>query len=247
MLTEYRPTSVGLYPRTPSTDYEFESLIELTMPYALGIDVPTDQQDKTLELFTRLRDFHFPTAAESLVVSQVALDVGRVIQGFYVDPEVSLADIWSVSLLHDVGKITLPELVEKSEAGLEWNPEDRENMKQHSAEGGKLVRLAGLGESIARMVEENHHKQVYSDCYGVNPELNNRESIGRNCVYSADYYAATFGRKNTGNRDLSIEEKLQRCVETTKRLFDDYTDGRQLVGNISSSVIVKVAFNEMQS
>lgn len=213
--------------------FDGDPLVMEADQFAAQYNVPPEITEPTYELLHKLEEFDHQTAVESVQALPLALTAGEVMADFYPGAAVNFPGIWAAELLHDVGKIEVGhELIDKSNEGQAWDPDDVEKMKHHPEAGGAMVRGAGLPEIVARPVEEHHHKQISSATYGPNAELTNEERIVRDCVAVADFADAMLTRTNTRNRDMSAEERQRAIREDIGLVVDDYSDADRLADAI---------------
>ncbi|MDZ7744593.1 MAG: HDIG domain-containing protein [Candidatus Saccharibacteria bacterium] len=192
---------------------------------SLAIEIGVDQHTyvTTFELLEKLRQFDEQTARESLQTLPLALKTAQAIHDVFPDAEVDLAAIWSSSLLHDIGKIEVSQdLIAKSNEGTDWGLKDHTQIIPHAWLGGQIARQYGLSDTIARAIEEHHHKQDSVLAYGVDEELSDSERITRDCLTTADFTDAMLTRTNTRNEHLSYGERLEAVWNHICFVFNDY-------------------------
>jgi len=214
----------------------FDQLLVVSHELASKHDVPESLRSMSFRLLSELRDFDTKTATESMQVVPLALSTGRTIGDFY-GITIDYPSIWVASLLHDLGKTAVPkDIINKSNIGLEWTNSDCQAMLVHPFDGAIQVRHHGMPESIARPIEEHHHKQL-GRAYGRSDDLSPSERIARDCVASADFADAALNRTNTRNQQMSRREREAEVATDIRFLFDDYPRGGELASRVTSTLV----------
>lgn len=173
-----------------------------------------------------IRNYDPIVACESLEGLPNALDNAEILAQFYGPEYVDRAAVAFSFMLHDIGKIGLPEALRiKSHLGNKgWTATDRIVMTTfHVLMGGEIVRSAGFGEAIYRPIEESHGKQ--DNPAGLSPVLSMSELHTRNCIADEDYDDAMTHRSNSANVGMDIITKLNRIRGHIHRLCSDYEQG----------------------
>ena len=152
------------------------------------------------------RDPH--TYGHSGRVAEITQTIGKTI-GL---PERELADLYAASLLHDVGKVDVPDaFLTKPDALTE---DEWKIIKKHSAEGAKIAGyIKGLGPLVSLIL---HHHEWY-DGTGYPDGLKGKEiPLGARIISVADAYddmttARTY--REVISKPEALEE-LRRCAGT---------------------------------
>lgn len=214
-----------------------ESLLRCASSLACQAGLDDETVGMTFDLLEKLQEHDEKTAKESLQTLPLALAVGKTIGEFY-GAEVEYDNIWAAALLHDIGKLAVPkELIDKSNAGLSWTDYDRAVMSIHPYAGAVMLRENGFSETVARAVEEHHHKQYGSPSYGRDARLSNSERITRDSVAAADFADAMLNRTNSRNRDFDITRRQEEVTADLHFLFDDYQQSTVFVPVVASVLI----------
>lgn len=144
-------------------------------------------------------------------------------------PDQVLAQIMQVALLHDIGKIGIPDSILRKPGPLtkrEWAV-----MKKHPAIGGKIVASIPTLSHLARMVRAEHERwdgTGYPDC------LQEREiPLASRVTFACDAFHAMISRRPyreaiaSDDAMLEIANNLgsQFCPETGEALIEVVTDG----------------------
>jgi len=221
----------------PESDAYYDHLLAASHQLGSTYDVPESLVISSFQLLGRLRDFDKKTAKESMQIVPLALIAGEMIGDFY-NISIDYRSIWAASLLHDLGKTAVPKcIIDKSNLGKEWTDSDREIMQIHPFAGAGQVRTHGMPESIARPIEEHHHKQIGSFIYGKSDHLTPSERITRDCVAAADFADAALNRTNTRNQHMSRRDREAEVAADIRFLFDDYPRGDELATNITRTLV----------
>lgn len=209
----------------------YDQLIEYAEQLGTALAVPSDVAAKTSRLLSRLRAFDEQTAKESIQSLGLALAVAGVYQQFY-HHSIPLPYVWSAALLHDIGKVQVGEaLIRKSNRGVEWTDQDRQQMCAHPQAGFEIAQSCGLPYSICRAIAEHHSRQP-GPTYGIDACLNNEERIIRDSVAVADFADAALNRTNTRNALMCRGERLAEVRADVMYVFNDYERGRELAGQV---------------
>ncbi len=214
-----------------------DRLLRHASSLACQIGLNTETADITFDLLEKLREHDEKTAKESLQTLPLALAVGKAIENFY-GAEVEYDSLWAAALLHDIGKLAVPKaLIDRSNAGISWNDYDRAVMSIHPFAGAEMLRKDGFPETVARAVEEHHHKQYGSPNYGRDARLSDSERITRDSVAAADFADAMLNRTNSRNRGFDITRRQEEVTADLHFLFDDYQQCADFVPVVASVLI----------
>jgi diguanylate cyclase (GGDEF)-like protein/putative nucleotidyltransferase with HDIG domain len=123
-----------------------------------------------------------------------------------------LADLRGASLLHDIGKIGIPDnILNKSK---ELTPLEREIVKKHAIEGGRIISQIKKISSLAPIIR--HHHEWY-DGTGYPDGLKGQEiPLGSRIISVSDAYDTMVTRRayrNTLSQNEALIE-LERCSVT---------------------------------
>jgi putative nucleotidyltransferase with HDIG domain len=166
------------------------------------------------------------TAGHSRRVTEIAVTIGNEL-GL---PTNDVEDLRWASLLHDVGKIAVDQLVQNKQGKL--TPDEYEHIMIHASIGADIVKPV-VNEKVVEMI--SHHHDHY-DGNGLCQVVSGEDiPLGARIIAVADAFDAM-----TSNRpyrsSLSIEEALheiRRCIGTQ---FDPSVVYAFLKTNISKSV-----------
>ena len=116
---------------------------------------------------------------------------------------VNIADLQQAALLHDYGKVLIPEKVLNKKSQL--TPEEREIMKLHSELGYELLKPQGVNKNVLNLVKY-HHQTPLKNGY---PEVNDKfeYDIASQILAAADKYSA-LREVRPYKQSLSREEAL---------------------------------------
>jgi hypothetical protein len=217
--------------------------IQLTQDYIKLLDdheTPLELKSKTIDLLKFMNTVDVENTEESLRGASLCLGVYNGMSDFYNTDEqpANFQDLLIAAALHDIGKVTLPDLVDLSHKGNYWSSDECERMKQHVLAGGRILRTAGIPERVARVTEAHHDKQGGNGAYLLGPYLTYEERRMRDAVSISDFTLAMMTRTNTRNRLLSREQRIISCRNHVELILDDYDTiaGR----TISEEIIAKV-------
>jgi putative nucleotidyltransferase with HDIG domain len=212
---------------------DYEQLLEDAHKLGQNNDVSLHHENKAFWLIRQLGHHDSKTAKESLQTLPLAIDVGVTIGEFYqTDPNTDA--IWTASVLHDIGKLTVPKpIIDISNEGKIWNDRHRGIMKRHPLTGARILRSEGMPEVIARPVEEHHHRQYGCASYGRESRLNNAERIVRDSIAAADFTDAAINRTNSRNVNMTRLERENEVGKNLKFLFVEYERGEELADKIA--------------
>lgn len=145
------------------------------------------------------------TAGHSLRVSRIAVTIGRAI-GL---PEDHLKDLELAGILHDIGKIGVPESILWKPAKL--TDEEREIMSKHPVKSAQII---GELRGLARTREYVLHHHEYMDGTGYPDHLKGEEiPIGARIILVSDAYDAMTTdrpyRKSIGH-EAAMEELTKK-------------------------------------
>ncbi len=70
--------------------------------------------------------------------------------------EINLKDIQDAAILHDIGKVLIPEKILNKKGAL--TPEEKKIMDAHSELSYELLKAAGINENVLRLVKYHHQK-----------------------------------------------------------------------------------------
>ncbi|HZO89761.1 MAG TPA: HD domain-containing phosphohydrolase [Chthonomonadaceae bacterium] len=108
---------------------------------------------RSLQALAKTLDAKDPyTQGHSYRVSELCVMLGKKLG---VAPEV-LHDLRNGALLHDIGKIGIPDLILRKPGPL--NAAEFEIMKQHPVIGYEICKPLGLGDEILRLIRNHHEK-----------------------------------------------------------------------------------------
>ena len=116
---------------------------------------------------------------------------------------VNLEDLQQAAMLHDYGKVLIPEKILNKTTRL--NDSEREIMKLHSELGYELLKSQGVNESVLNLVKY-HHQTPAGQGY---PEITNgfKPGAASEIISAADKYSA-LREKRSYKDALSREEAL---------------------------------------
>lgn len=121
------------------------------------------------------------------------------------------------SILHDIGKITIPESIQKKTANLE--PHEWKIAEQHTLEGARLLRGSDSAYlQAAEIIALTHHERWDGSGY---PHRMNGSEIplsGRLCAVADVFDALTTSRPY--KQENSAQEAYQLIVDASGTLFD---------------------------
>lgn len=212
----------------PVIDYErlYEDLLSEVKAVGAVLGVPYPMYQATLQILDEVRNAYEGRqpwiACESMQGLSKALLVADTIEQFW-GTKVDKPAVWCAFLLHDNGKIDLPEeLNEKSHRGTEdWLEEDRQGMIPHVFYGADRVMGKGLPLIVERTIAESHGKQL-APPYGINPVLSPDELHVRNSVAIGDTDDAMNNRENSLNRRMSPADRMDYMKAYIKHVCGDY-------------------------
>lgn len=206
----------------------YDSLLSASMEVADSLAIDRTLANNTFEILEEIRIYDEEVALGGLRTMPIALEIANSIADFY-HIEIDEGAVFSASLLHDVGKIALPkELLEKSNAGIEWTWENALDMRRHISLGGTILRKEGYPMEIVRPIEEHHHKQIGNNEYGINPNLANQERIYRDSIAIGDFIEADINRTNSRNKDKNRLERESEIAQDITYVLEDYNDSTTL-------------------
>ncbi len=141
-------------------------------------------------------------------------------------PPTEVEQIKSAALLHDIGKVAIPDEILHKPGPL--TPDEWVLMKQHSVVGERIVRvLPGLG-TVARIVRHEHERW---DGLGYPDGLAGEEiPLGSRIIIAADAYSAITTERpyRAARSHADAVEELSRCAGTQ---FDPQVTGA-LIGHL---------------
>ena len=152
-----------------------------------------------------------PVAGHALNVAVIALLMGRVF-GFAED---EMLDLGVGALLHDIGKLELPERVRHAHSGL--SPREMLTYRDHVAQGLTLGRRMGLSEGALTVVA--HHHEM-ADGSGFPHGLNlDRMAIGGRIVSLVNRYDNLCNAPQVA-QSLTPHEALSLIFAQSRTKFD---------------------------
>lgn len=130
-----------------------------------------------------------------------------------VKADINLTDLQQAAMLHDYGKVLIPEKILNKNGKL--TDEEKNIMKLHSELGYELLKQQGVNENVLNMVKY-HHQTPQGDGY---PEINNGFShdISTQILAAADKYSALREKR-------SYKEAMSRD-EALKVMYSDMENG----------------------
>lgn len=176
---------------------------------ALSRDAPaaaTPDQVYALAAAVDAKDAY--TYGHSKRVAHIAEAIGRAIDL----PPAGLSDLRAAALLHDIGKIGVPDSILTKRGALAES--EKSVVRKHSAQGAKIVGyVKELGDLVPSML---HHHEWY-DGSGYPAGLRGGEiPLGARIISVADAYD-TMTTKRLYRKAMSTEEAMQelrRCADT---------------------------------
>lgn len=99
---------------------------------------------------------------------------------------VNLADLQQAAMLHDYGKIFIPDEILNKPGAL--TPEERKIVEQHSELGYELLKSQGIKSEVLELIKY-HHQTANGGGYP-KPERNKGSDIGVQILRAADIYSA---------------------------------------------------------
>jgi len=179
------------------------------------------------------------TAGHSLRVSQIAVLIGRAMK---LTPE-ELRDIELGGILHDIGKIGVPESILWKPGKL--NPEEKEVMSKHPEISAQIIGdLRGLKR--AREYVRHHHE--FYDGSGYPDHLAGEEiPVGARIILVSDAYDAMTTdrpyRKAVGHEGAIVELKKLRGTQFDPHVVDAF----MTIGEESASAINEMIKTEFSN
>lgn len=211
---------------------DYDELLELAYQTAEKNGLSPGLFDVTFGLLEELRAHDEDAALGGLRAAPIALEIADETAHFY-NIEIDNKWVQVTALLHDVGKTAISkDLLEKSSVGKEWTVDDGIAMRQHVVAGGAIIRKYGLPFSVSRAVEEHHSKQVGSEPYGVDSNLDYQARLYRDVTALADYEEADLNRTNSRNAHLSRAEREEEIARDVDFVLSDYTGSSELSARI---------------
>lgn len=122
--------------------------------------------------------------------------------------EVNLSNLQQAAMLHDYGKVLIPEKILKKSSKL--NDKEKNIMRLHSELGYELLKNQGVNENVLNLVKY-HHQTPKGNGY---PEINNdfKPNISSEIIATADKYSA-LREKRSYKDALSKDEALNIIKE----------------------------------
>ncbi len=167
--------------------------------------------DTIQAIFTAV-DFKDPiTGGHSNRVSEITLEILKHLK---VDPQIA-EDIHLGALIHDIGKIGIPDTVLKSKDKL--SDEQYSIIKEHPGIGAKIMRSVGLPETTFKALYEHHERQ---DGKGYPRGLKGDEiSLAGQIVAVADQFDALTSERPY-RKGMSVNEVCDYLYERSGTEFD---------------------------
>src|SRR5882672_10463366 len=169
-------------------------------------------RDSVICAFNQLLDLKdINTGVHSTRLAEWALRVARKLDV----PEECLYQVEVAALLHDVGKIGVPDSILKKNAPL--TPEERAVINRHPEYSWSILRLlSGLEE--ASLYALHHHESVDGSCYPAGLKGDDIPLASR-IVSVIDSYDAMVSNR-CYRKGLPHEEAIRRLVESSGSQFD---------------------------
>ena len=119
---------------------------------------------------------------------------------------INLADLQQASMLHDYGKVLVPESILNKNGRL--TPEEKKIMELHSELGYELLKQQGVNENVLNLVKY-HHQTADGSGY---PALSNSYTpdISSEILATADKYSAL--REKRSYKDAMTREEALRVI-----------------------------------
>ncbi len=121
--------------------------------------------------------------------------------------EVNLSDLQQAAMLHDYGKVLIPEKILNKSSKLD--EKEREIMKLHSELGYELLKDQGINENVLNLVKY-HHQTPNGNGY---PAITNdfKPNISSEIITTADKYSAL--REKRSYKDALSREKALNMIK----------------------------------
>lgn len=129
-----------------------------------------------------------------------------------VKSDINLSDLQQAALLHDYGKVLIPDKILNKAGKLTDN--EHNIMKLHSELGYELLKEQGVNENVLNLIKY-HHQTPDGKGY---PEINNgfKPDISSEIITAADKYSA-LREKRSYKDALSREDALNMIKEDLKK------------------------------
>lgn len=126
--------------------------------------------------------------------------------------EVNLSDLQQAAMLHDYGKVLVPEKILNKSSKLD--EKEREIMKLHSELGYELLKDQGVNKNVLDLVKY-HHQTPNGDGY---PAITNdfRHNVSSEIITTADKYSA-LREKRSYKDALSREDALNMIKDDVEK------------------------------
>ena len=127
--------------------------------------------------------------------------------------QVNLMDLQQAAMLHDYGKVLIPEKILNKEGKL--TPEEKKIMELHSELGYEILKQQGVNKNVLNMVKYHHQNPYRSGYPNANEDYDH--DISTQILATADKYSALREKR-------SYKEPLNRN-EALDIIKDDVTNG----------------------
>jgi len=186
---------------------ELEPYIEKVLNYA-------QESPGSIAVLTQIENFDYDTFRHS-----VNLGILSILYAWHRDyDEEDLVSLALASMLHDIGKIRIPEEIILKEDKL--SDQEFEVVKTHSRKGYEMLRDLGIEETLARVALEHHERPDQSGYPDGTDQIHPYSRI----VSVFDVYDAM-----TSRRVYSKEVKPNRAFSVLRSEFGEYTETRSIL------------------